>query len=51
MVCFACDNVKMPVTEEMVDMMTDDIYDRVEADGRINIEVSVEVRNDKSTTI
>ena len=48
MVCFACDNVRMPVTEEMVDMMTDDIYDRVEADGRINIDISVEVRNDES---
>lgn len=48
MVCFACDNVRMPVTEEMVDMMTDDIYDRVEADGRINVEVSVEVRSDES---
>ena len=32
----------------MVDMMTDDIYDRVEADGRINIDISVEVRNDQS---
>ena len=47
MVCFACDNIRTPVTEEMVDMMTDDIYDRVEADGRINVEVSVEVRNDE----
>lgn len=41
MVCFACDNVRTPVTEEMVDMMTDDIYDRVEADGRINVDISV----------
>lgn len=42
MVCRACDNVTMPVTEDMLDSMTDDIYDRVEADGRINIEVTVE---------
>lgn len=42
MVCRACDNVTMPVTETMLDSMTDDIYDRVEADGRINIEVTVE---------
>lgn len=49
MVCFACDNIRTPVTEEMVDMMTDDIYDRVEADGRINIDISVEVRNDEET--
>lgn len=48
MVCFACDNIRTPVTEEMVDMMTDDIYDRVEADGRINIDISVEVRNNPS---
>lgn len=48
MVCFACDNIRTPVvTEEMVDMMTDDIYDRVEADGRINVDISVEVRNNE----
>lgn len=29
-------------------LMTDDIYDRVEADGRINIDISVEVRNNPS---
>ncbi len=46
MVCVACDNVRTPVTEPMLDMMTDDIYDRVEADGRINIDISVEVRDD-----
>ena len=49
MVCFACDNIRTPITEEMIDMMTDDIYDRVEADGRINVEVSVEVRNDEES--
>ena len=49
MVCFACDNIRTPVTEETVDMMTDDIYDRVEADGRINIDISVEVRNNEET--
>ena len=48
MVCFACDNIRTPVTEQMVDMMTDDIYDRVEADGRINIDISVEVRDTKT---
>lgn len=50
MVCFACDNIRRPVTEEMVDMMTDDIYDRVEADGRINIDISIEVRNEQSNS-
>lgn len=50
MVCHACDNVTMPVTESMVNTMTDDIYDRVAADGRINIEVSIETdfRNTQS---
>ena len=48
-VCFACDNIRTPVTEETVNMMTDDIYDRVEADGRIKIDISVEVRNDDET--
>lgn len=50
MVCFACDNIRTPVTEEMIDMMTDDIYDRVEADGRINIDISVEVRSESSNS-
>ena len=48
MVCFACDNVRTPVTEGMVDMMTDDIYDRVEADGRINVNMYFEDRNIQS---
>ena len=38
----------MPVTETMLDSMTDDIYDRVEADGRINIEVEVQLRDSDS---
>lgn len=42
MVRDACSNVNMPITESMLDSMTNDIYDRVEADGRINIEISVE---------
>ena len=44
MVCSACDRIQFattPLTEEMVSRMTDDIYDRVESDGRINIEVNV----------
>lgn len=48
MVCRMCDNVSMPVTETMLDSMTDDIYDRVEADGRINIEVEVQLRDSDS---
>lgn len=48
MVCRACDNVTMPVTESMLDSMTDDIYDRVEADSRINIEVEVQFRDNDS---
>jgi len=44
MVCSSCDRIQFPgttITDEMVTKMTDDIYDRVESDGRINIEVNV----------
>lgn len=56
MVCSACDRIQFPnnpVNEEMIARMTDDIYDRVEADGRINIEVNVttEVRESDATQI
>lgn len=55
MVCSSCDRIQFPnapVTDEMVTHMTDDIYDRVEADGRINIEVNVttEVRDSSSSS-
>ena len=56
MVCSACDRIQFPnapVTDEMVTRMTDDIYDRVEADGRINIEVNVttEVRENSNSEV
>jgi len=56
MVCSACDRISSPVspiTEEMVTRMTDDIYDRVESDGRINIEINVttEVRESNDRQI
>ena len=44
MVCSACDRIQFPntpITEDMVTQMTDDIYDRVEADSRINIEINI----------
>ena len=43
MVVSTCRNVSMPVTEDMIDRMTDDIYDRAVVDGRINVDISVEV--------
>ena len=43
MVVSTCRNVSMPVTEDMIDRMTDDIYDRAVADGRINVDISVEL--------
>lgn len=46
MVCLACDNLRTPLTEQTIDMMTDNIYDRVEADGRINIDPPSQVNND-----
>lgn len=45
MVVTACANITMPVTEDMIDRMTDDIYDRAAADGRISIDINVEVEN------
>ena len=43
MVVSTCRNVSMPVTEDMIDRMTDEIYDRAVADGRINVDISVEL--------
>ena len=43
MVVSTCRNVSMLVTEDMIDRMTDDIYDRAVADGRINVDISVEL--------
>lgn len=55
MVCSSCDRIQFPgttVNDEMVTRMTDDIYDQVEADGRINIEVNVttEVRESSNSS-
>ena len=44
MVCSSCDRMQFPgttINDEMVTRMTNDIYDQVEADGRIKIEVNV----------
>ena len=56
MVCSSCDRIQFPnapVTDEMVTRMTDEIYDRVEADGRIKIEVNVttEVRESSDSSV
>lgn len=45
MVVSACNMVNMPITEEMLDRMTDDIYDRAIADSRINIDINIEVES------
>ena len=55
MVCSSCDRIQFPgsaVNDEMVTRMTNDIYDQVEADGRIKIEVNVttEVRETSSSS-
>lgn len=41
MVVSACNGVAMPISEEMLDRMTDDIYDRAELDSRININMNM----------
>lgn len=43
MVVSACDMVTMPITEEMLNQMTDDIYDRAITDDRISIDINIEV--------
>lgn len=45
-VCTFCDRIQVnsPVTDEMVTRMTDEIYDRVESDPRISINLTVQVR-------
>lgn len=43
MVVSACNNVRMPVTEDMLDQMTNDIYDRAEMDDRINVDINITV--------
>lgn len=45
MVVSACNMVTMPVTEEMIDRMTDDIYDRAANDSRINIDINIEIES------
>lgn len=45
MVVSACNMVNMPITEEMLDRMTDDIYDKAIADSRINIDINIEVES------
>lgn len=47
MVVSACNMVSIntPITEAMVDRMTDDIYDRAVADSRISIDINIEIEN------
>lgn len=47
MVVSACNTVNMPITEDMLDNMTDDIYDRAMADGRISVDINIETRDDE----
>lgn len=48
MVVSACNMVTLPVTEETLDRMTDDIYDRAVSDSRININIEIEAREDNN---
>ncbi len=45
MVVSACNAITMPITEDMLDRMTDDIYDRAIADERISVDINIEVEN------
>lgn len=50
MVVSSCNmiNINTPITESMVDRMTDDIYDRAEADSRISVDINIGVENRES---
>lgn len=45
MVVSSCNMVTTPVTEDMLNRMTDDIYDRAAADPRINIDINIEIES------
>lgn len=45
MVVSACNAVTMPVTEDIINRMTDDIYDRAVLDSRISIDINIEIEN------
>lgn len=47
MVVAMCSTVNMPITEDMLDKMTDDIYDRAEMDDRISVDINITVENRK----
>ena len=47
MVVSACNNIRMPVTEDMIEQMTNDIYDRAEMDDRISVDINITVENRK----
>lgn len=51
MVVTACNMVTGPVSEEMLDNMTNDIYDRAEKDSRISIDINigVEIRENENS--
>lgn len=46
MICSSCDKIQVSslVTDEMVTHITDEIYDKVELDPRINIDLNIQVR-------
>lgn len=52
MIVSACNMINSPITENMLEQMTDDIYDSAEADGRINIDIDVgiEVRENENNS-
>ena len=46
MVAMAASNINMPVTEEWLGAIVDNIYDRLEADGRINLGMNFNMETD-----
>lgn len=50
MVCKSCDNNSSPITRELIENMTDEIYFAVESDNEIDLNITInnEVRNNNS---
>lgn len=51
MICEVCDRAQMPVTEEMLCKMRDDIIHRIEIEGTFNIQIEREKGEENEETV
>lgn len=50
LVVSTCRNASMPFTEDMINRMTDDIYDKAVADSRISIDINIDVEKRETSS-